>query len=260
MQQRKANETDKDGKKIEVEDSEESAEEEKSGDSPDHVGEDDDTDALRKKNKRARIEAEALEMGDLYGLLGVEVLASEGTIKTAFRKTSLKYHPDKLKREATEDDKAHWLLVQKAYDTLSDPGKRRKYDSSLPFDERIPKKDIDPKDFFEEYSKCFELNTKFAVNKPIPDLGDMNTPIEEVRKFYKYWDSFKSWREFAQYCEHDTEEANDRYEKRWMEKENKKVTKEYEVAERKRIFKLVNNAYDSDPRIQKELAEEEAAL
>jgi hypothetical protein len=37
-----------------------------------------------------------------------------------------------------------------------------------------------------------------------------------------------------------------------MEKENKKVTKEYEVAERKRIFKMVNQAFDSDPRIQKE--------
>ena len=178
MEQRNANETDKDGKKIEVEDSEES-EEEKSGDSPDNVGEDDDdTTTLRKKNKRARIEAEALEMGDLYGLLGVEVLATEGQIKTAFRKTSLKYHPDKLKRDPTEDDKAHWLLVQKAYDTLSDDGKRRKYDSSLPFDERIPKKDIDEKDFYEEYAKCFELNTKFAVNKPIPDLGDKDTPMD----------------------------------------------------------------------------------
>ena len=40
------------------------------------------------------------------------------------------------------------------------------------------KKDIDEKDFYEEYSKCFELNTKFAVNKPIPDLGDKDTPMD----------------------------------------------------------------------------------
>ena len=50
-------------------------------------------------------------MGDLYGLLGLDVDCSEGQVKTGFRKASLKYHPDKLKREPTEDDKKHWLLV-----------------------------------------------------------------------------------------------------------------------------------------------------
>ena len=45
---------------------------------------------------------------------------------TAFRKASLKYHPDKLKREPTEEDKKHWLLVQKAYETLQDPIKSTK--------------------------------------------------------------------------------------------------------------------------------------
>lgn len=145
---------------------------------------------------------------------------------TAFRKASLKYHPDKLKREPTEEDKKHWLLVQKAYETLQDPIKRKKYDSSLPFDDRIPDKDLDEEDFFEEYGKCFIRNAKFSVNKPIPVLGNKHTPINEVHKFYKFWDNFKSWREFSQYDEfsaEDIENAADRYEKRYMEKENKKL-------------------------------------
>ena len=32
-----------------------------------------------------------------------------------------------------------WLKIQDAYETLLDPSKRRKYDSSLPFDNKIPK-------------------------------------------------------------------------------------------------------------------------
>ena len=43
-----------------------------------------------------------------------------------------------------------------------------------------------------------------------------------------------------------------------MERENKTARKEYEVAERKRLFTLFETAYDNDPRIQRELAEIEA--
>ena len=43
-----------------------------------------------------------------------------------------------------------------------------------------------------------------------------------------------------------------------MEKENKKLTKEYEVAERKRLIKMVELAWKKDPRIQK-MVEAEAA-
>jgi DnaJ family protein C protein 2 len=48
----------------------------------------------------------------------------------------------------------------------------------------------------------------------------------EVHKFYKFWNDFKSWRDFSQYDEHSAdkiENAGDRYERRHMEKENKKL-------------------------------------
>ena len=81
---------------------------------------------------------------------------------------------------------------------MTDEGKRRTYDSSLPFDDKIPKEeDIkDPKKFYVFFNTCFKRNAKFAATKPVPEIGDDNTPIAEVFKFYKYWDQFKTWREF----------------------------------------------------------------
>ena len=116
-----------------------------------------DTENKRKKKTKEQIEKEALELGDLYGLLQIDVDASEKQVTTAFRKASLKYHPDKLKREPTEDDKKHWLLVQKAYETLQDPIKRKKYDSSLPFDEKIPDKDLDEDEFYSFIRRVLRL-------------------------------------------------------------------------------------------------------
>jgi len=116
-------------------------------------------------------------------------------------------------------------------------------------------------DFFKEFGKCFCRNAKFSSTKPVPNLGFANTSIDEVRKFYKFWDGFKTWRTFNQYDEYDEndlEHAEDRYEKRWMEKQNKKCRAEYDKAERKRIFNFVNLAYDNDPRIKAERAQEEA--
>ena len=57
------------------------------------------------------------------------------------------------------------------------------------------------------FSKVFNRNAKWSVKKPVPNIGDDKTPIKEVHRFYKFWDNFKSWREFSQYDEYDTSEA-----------------------------------------------------
>ena len=68
----------------------------------------------------------AVQFRDYYETLGISKTASEDEIKSAFRKLARKYHPDvaKDKKEAEEKFKQ----INEAYEVLSDPEKRRKYD------------------------------------------------------------------------------------------------------------------------------------
>jgi molecular chaperone DnaJ len=63
---------------------------------------------------------------DLYKVLGVSKGASEEEIKKAHRKLVRKYHPDRNPDDAAAEEK--FKEVQGAYDTLSDPEKRKEYD------------------------------------------------------------------------------------------------------------------------------------
>jgi len=63
---------------------------------------------------------------DFYKILGVPRSAKEREIKKAFKKLSMKWHPDKN----PDNEEAHkkYLDISSAYDALSDADKRRKYD------------------------------------------------------------------------------------------------------------------------------------
>jgi hypothetical protein len=62
---------------------------------------------------------------DFYRDLGVSRRASASEIKAAYRDAAKKYHPDKNK---DEDAQIRFQKIAAAYETLSDPEKRRLYD------------------------------------------------------------------------------------------------------------------------------------
>lgn len=63
---------------------------------------------------------------DYYEVLGIEKGADDAAIKKAYRSLAKKYHPDL--NPGDKEAEAHFKEVNEAYDVLSDPDKRQKYD------------------------------------------------------------------------------------------------------------------------------------
>jgi len=67
---------------------------------------------------------------DYYEILGVPRTASEAEIKKAFRKLAREFHPDVAKNKKQAEEK--FKDINEAYEVLSDPQKRKKYDELGP--------------------------------------------------------------------------------------------------------------------------------
>ncbi len=67
-----------------------------------------------------------VEYKDYYKVLGVSKNASADEIRKEFRKLARQYHPDVAKNKAQAEEK--FKEINEAYEVLSDPEKRKKYD------------------------------------------------------------------------------------------------------------------------------------
>lgn len=68
----------------------------------------------------------ATDFKDYYSILGITKTATPEEIKQAFRKLARKYHPDV--NPGNKQAEAKFKEVNEAYEVLSDPDKRKKYD------------------------------------------------------------------------------------------------------------------------------------
>mmetsp|Transcript_14406 Transcript_14406/g.21751 ORF Transcript_14406/g.21751 Transcript_14406/m.21751 type:complete len:618 (+) Transcript_14406:110-1963(+) len=232
----------------------------------------DEEKSVGPKRKVTEAELESLNYYELLGLDSFGVGVDDEMLRRAYHKALLLYHPDKLSgtsSDATKEKKkkkddqgdAVFLAVQKAFAILSDEQTRRAYDSTNQFDEWIPtgreaeeaEEAGEEFDFYGMYGRVFKSNARFAIQQPVPELGTSASTEKEVEAFYEYWSvRFESWRDFGlEAREHDPEQAEDRYEKRWMIKENEKIAKKRKKEEYARIALLVDRARTNDPRIKK---------
>ncbi|KAK1319295.1 hypothetical protein QJS10_CPB04g01274 [Acorus calamus] len=66
-----------------------------------------------------------------YDLLGISEKGTLSDIKQAYREMARRFHPDVSPPERADEYTKRFILVQEAYETLSDPGRRSDYDRRL---------------------------------------------------------------------------------------------------------------------------------
>lgn len=210
---------------------------------------------------------------DHYAVLGLSHLRFRATpeqIKIAHRKKVLKHHPDKKAGAVgNSNDDAFFKCIQKANDVLTNPEKRRQFDSVDPyydlFDTDVPTaqqvtKAKDPNSaFFKLFVPVFEREARFSRKQPAPLLGQYSDSKEKVETFYDFWYNFDSWRSF-EYLDKEVNEGSDnRDDKRYTEKKNKAERARRKKEDTARLRNIVDVALSADPRIKRIKQEEKEA-
>ena len=142
---------------------------------------------------------------------------------------------------------------KKAYDILSDPVKRKQFDSVDPtVIDTVPScKSVSMFDEFKEiFDPIFESQKRFSKKEPVPSIGEADSSREDVDNFYRFWSNFESWRSFEWNDEDQPSSADNREDKRWFDKKNKAARLKHKNEDNARIIKLVELVMKLDPRIK----------
>jgi molecular chaperone DnaJ len=93
---------------------------------------------------------------DYYNILGVSQSASDDEIKSAYKSLAKKFHPDKNQGNKQMEDK--FKEMSEAYNVLSDPKKRKEYDTLKQFGGRRRNTSYSSDDFSESELNDFIRN------------------------------------------------------------------------------------------------------
>jgi curved DNA-binding protein CbpA len=136
---------------------------------------------------------------DHYKVLNIAPSASARQIKQAYRKLSFRYHPDR--NQASQEANNKMQEINEAYDTLSDPIKRREYDLPRGYGALVPK-----------FKKGSKVTVGFNSNSPYRDnTGIVDTePIADTFRFW-YTVKFESkdWVRVSRFAEEELEEVSE---------------------------------------------------
>ncbi|KAF3848997.1 hypothetical protein F7725_015494, partial [Dissostichus mawsoni] len=172
-----------------------------------------------------------------YEILCVKRDAGDDELKKAYRKLALKWHPDK-NLDNPDEAAEYFKLIQAAYDVLSDPQERAWYDNHR---EALLKGGITG-DYADDSIDLLQFFTVTCYS----GFGDDE---KVVHVFYGYWQSFCTRKNFAWKEEYDTRHASNRWEKRAMEKDNKKTREKSRKERNELVRQLVAFVRKRDRRV-----------
>ena len=200
-----------------------------------------------------------------YDVLGIEKNADAATIRKAYKKLTIKLHPDKNHDKPEAKDDFQELI--EAYEVISNPNERAWYDSHR--EQILTGGEGQGNDMSEENSFGFDVNVYFSgdvfsgygdnssgfygvYDKMFRDIlveeenartfcddkeeqfesflnvrgfGNSSTPTEEVIEIYKYWENFITCKSFSWADVYKVEKDHDRHIKRLIDQENKRARK-----------------------------------
>ncbi len=148
----------------------------------------------------------ATDFKDYYSVLGVNRTASADEIKKSFRRLARKYHPDM--NPGNQQAEARFKEVNEAYEVLSDPDKRQKYDqfgqywkqagTGSRYGGATPGVDMNGFDF-SQYTSFDEF-----INELLGRMGNPGTASTTSRRTYNYnttgrSTNFGGYEDFARY-------------------------------------------------------------
>ncbi|KAK1232066.1 DnaJ-like protein [Marasmius sp. AFHP31] len=129
-----------------------------------------------RKGRKIGTDERPLETG-YYDILGVPVTATTDDIKKAYRRLAIKHHPDKNPDDPQAEERFKAIAI--AYQTLSDPALRHKYNEFGPKESAPEGGYVDPEEVFSAI---------FGGERFVPIIGqislarDMKTALQEAEE------------------------------------------------------------------------------